>query len=360
MPCVSGHRMFAVVFLTLLLAAGFAAADPPAYPLPTVSDPVSAGNLSIYLLRGPSQDAPNFLLLQDGLSSGEVVVNEQPNPTTTDLQIENRSDRPLLLQTGDRLEGGHQDRTCSASFVIPPHSGAVSLPAFCIEPSRGNGPSPKFNPTRSCMLAPESVRVAAAVQRDQRAVWDAVGRVKRVLAGAMAASDTTSSLNETWDDPHVLAAADRYTDRLSKLVLQQPDAVGVAFAVDGTLREIDVYPNHALLAEVYPQLLGSQAVDAAVRATQRKPTDARCPAPPPARSVAEMMSERPRHVLHDGPVNARSSVNVTDLAGWFRCTATYDTKPVQQQWLRADPGPSGESLPRILSQPDTPLPAGLR
>ena len=48
------------------------------------------------------------------------------------------------------------------------------------------------------------------------------------------------------------------------------DAVGVAVVVDGQIKEIDLYPGHTLLAKVYPRLLRSYAVEAAVNREQAR------------------------------------------------------------------------------------------
>src|SRR5207245_1852488 len=80
----------------------------------------------------------------------------------------------LFLQEGDRLQGGQQDRIIVTSLVVPPRSGKLPVPSFCIEQSRWQG-GIAFSSTSNKALAGKEVRAAAkttAGRGGQRAVWD--------------------------------------------------------------------------------------------------------------------------------------------------------------------------------------------
>ena len=73
-----------------------------------------------------------------------------------------------------------------------------------------------------------------------------------------------TSLNETLDSPEVKKLSDACAEALRGVLAEHGDAVGVAIAVNGKVEEVNVYPNHKLLAKVYPRLLQSYALQAAV------------------------------------------------------------------------------------------------
>ncbi|MEM1208659.1 MAG: DUF6569 family protein [Planctomycetota bacterium] len=250
-----------------------AAPDPP--PL-RVSGPYTHANLSVFLLHGDDAVDTEFITLEEGLRDGTVTVKEQEVAQVGQLIIENRSQRTLFLQEGDRLQGGKQDRTIRNTLAIRPKSGPTPLPSFCIEQSRwSQGASGDlFSATPVEAIAPKSVRLAAKAERDQGRVWDEVAQLKVRAVDARVAESQTSSLNEAMDSEALDAETRPYEAALAGTVAQQPDAVGVVFAVNGRIEEANVYPNRSLLGKVYPKLIKSYAVHAALHPPDGDATDA--------------------------------------------------------------------------------------
>src|SRR5260370_479335 len=75
-----------------------------------LSGPYTHESLTVFLLHGKDQDQRDYLTLDQGLDKKLVVVSEKKNERVNELVIENKSDRYLFLQEGDRLQGGKQDR----------------------------------------------------------------------------------------------------------------------------------------------------------------------------------------------------------------------------------------------------------
>src|SRR5262249_41653347 len=95
-----------------------------------VSGPYAPENRTRFLLHGKDQDRHDYLTLDLGLDRKLVTVGEKKRAEVGELQIENRSDRHLFLQEGDRLQGGQQDRIIVTSLVVPPRSGKLPVPSF--------------------------------------------------------------------------------------------------------------------------------------------------------------------------------------------------------------------------------------
>jgi ARG and Rhodanese-Phosphatase-superfamily-associated Protein domain len=229
-----------------------------------VSGPYEHRNLAVYFLHASQVAGPSFLTLAEGLAQKSVRVGEKAQAQVGELTIENQGDLPLFLHEGDRLRGGRQDRTVRSSLVIPAHSGQRALQAFCIERSRWGGGGDFEAPSDAGALAPKDVRAAAKVAGDQGQVWDSVARVKDLAERLLQARNRSSSLNELFAQPEVKKPSGYFVEALSPASAEERGAVGVAFAINGRLEEVDVYPSAELLAVIYPRLLASYALQAVV------------------------------------------------------------------------------------------------
>ena len=99
------------------------------------------------------------MTLDEGLSSGEVIVSEQgaaglartrdgrpvivpqynTGASVNQLVLINRGKRPLLLLAGEIVTGGKQDRVIGKDRIVPAESDPVDLSVFCVEPGGGRG-----------------------------------------------------------------------------------------------------------------------------------------------------------------------------------------------------------------------------
>lgn len=174
-------------------------------------EPIRSGNLTVFpVVAGKSYDTGQFLTLDEGIRSGEVVVaeagqarglirrhpNEQHRPIqypTSDgevnrLVLVNNSQRPLLLLAGEIVTGGKQDRVIGKDRIVPAESDPVDLSVFCVEPGRwvpANGKYMFDNAVSGgvATLASPAVRAKAMGAKDQQQVWDEVRKSQRAMAG---------------------------------------------------------------------------------------------------------------------------------------------------------------------------------
>ncbi len=110
-------------------------------------DPITYENISIFpVVSSVSQDTSAFVTLDEGLSSGDVIVREQGNDgmarsrgiplpqynsgaSVNQLVLINRGKRPVLLLAGELVSGGKQDRIIAKDRIVAP--GADPLPLGC-------------------------------------------------------------------------------------------------------------------------------------------------------------------------------------------------------------------------------------
>src|SRR5712691_11270485 len=180
---------------SLALVGGSPEAHEPPSPRPEgdwrLIEPVTYENISIFpVVSSSSQDTSPFLTLEEGLSTGDVVVREQgseglarsrdrrpvyvPQPSgasVNQLVLINRSKRPLLLLAGELVSGGKQDRIIGKDRIVPAGAPPLPLDVFCVEHGRWTGGS-QFAAAKT--IVHPSVRESAAVDQAQTKVWDSV------------------------------------------------------------------------------------------------------------------------------------------------------------------------------------------
>jgi ARG/rhodanese/phosphatase superfamily protein len=171
-----------------------------------VLEPISHGDLTIFpVVSSKAHDTSQFITLDEGIRSGEVVVTEVGNlhssmrrrPQHTQspyasaevnrLVLVNNSKHPLILLAGEVVTGGKQDRVVGKDRIVPAESDPVDLSVFCVEHGRWTESSANFGTKGSVMLQP-SVRMKAMAEQDQQKVWDAVGESRSAMIAAVPAA----------------------------------------------------------------------------------------------------------------------------------------------------------------------------
>jgi ARG/rhodanese/phosphatase superfamily protein len=280
-----------------------------------VLEPIRHGNLTVFpVVAAKSYPTGEFLTLDEGLRSGEVVVTEAGNvqglirrntmpairhdgAQVNRLVLVNNSKRPLLLLAGEIVTGGKQDRVIGKDRIVAPESDPVDLSVFCVEPGRWvatsqnfgaseamyggavGGPAHGAAPPPMAMMAQPSVRARAMADKDQSQVWAEVRKQQQALetvevqaAAPSAAADiaNTSSYAKVNENSEVRKQVDAVAipieQNYQSLIRQLRDrnAVGVVVAVNGRLIWADIFASTDLLEKYWPKLVRSYASEAVV------------------------------------------------------------------------------------------------
>ena len=282
-----------------------------------VLEPIRHGNLTVFpVVAAKSYPTGEFLTLDEGLRSGEVVVTEAGNvqglirrrqtpvlrndgAQVNRLVLVNNSKRPLLLLAGEIVTGGKQDRVIGKDRIVPAESDPVDLSVFCVEPGRWVATSEHFGasgamygkvhggpvPAPSTMMAQPSVRAKAMGDKNQGEVWDEVKKQREAVSAQMVAAAPmvatevagTSSYARVMENEEVKkqidAVAAPIEQNYQSLIRQLRDrnAVGVVVAVNGRLIWADIFASADLLGKYWPKLVRSYASEAVV--TRAKEVD---------------------------------------------------------------------------------------
>ncbi len=304
----------------LVMVAGLVVADQheaqagEVTPLPgyKVLDPIRHGNLTVFpVAAAKSYPTGEFLTLDEGLRSGEVVVTEAGSvqglirrPHTPAIRndgaqvnrlvLVNNSKRPLLLLAGEIVTGGKQDRVIGKDRIVPAESDPVDLSVFCVEPGRWVATSENFGASESmyggvaggklhapapmAMMAQPSVRAKAMGDKNQNEVWAEVRKQQEMVTVEVAAAAPavsteiahTSSYARVMENEEVKKQVDAVAKPIEQnyqsLIRQLRDrnAVGVVVAVNGRIIWADVFASTDLLEKYWPKLVRSYASEAVV------------------------------------------------------------------------------------------------
>lgn len=292
-----------------------------------VTGPYAHENLAVYLIHSEKPDSRQFITLDEGLKKKWVEVSEKADEQVNELEIENRSDKPLFLQEGDRLTGGKQDRIIGLSMVVPPNSGKMKVPAFCVEQNRWSigAYGEEFASTANSALASQSVRFASKVANDQGQVWEAVASQKSALE-SHGVGNTTSSLNEAIDSEEMKKVSDEYESQLGDIFAKHADAVGVAFVLNGEVLEVDIYPGNDLLKRISPRLLKGYAI----QAIAEKKEGVEHPEPS---AIAAFMKEAGKKAERTQDIDGRNRFRLVHYDKRVNCETVYEGERVHLQWL---------------------------
>ncbi len=281
-------------------------------------DPITYENLTVFpVVSSAGNDTSSFLTLEEGLSSGEVVVREQgqetlirnrnsnrqyiPSPgvaSVNQLVLLNRSKRPLLLLSGELVSGGKQDRIIAKDRIVAPGSDPLPLDVFCVEHGRWSTGS-QFNAANT--IVHPSVREQAAVEKSQSEVWEAVAmgstysasagtagstaltvpaaapRVSRSdVAAALQTEAPTQSYSKIYASRRVGASVDTLVGEIQRRFRKEASGlkgervVGVVIAYGGEVAWSDIFASSDLFDAYWNKLLRSYAVEAVARPTLRE------------------------------------------------------------------------------------------
>jgi len=269
-------------------------------------DPITYENISIFpVITSVSRDTSAFVTLDEGLSSGEVIVREQggdgmarsrgvalpqynTSATVNQLVLINRGKRPVVLLAGELVSGGKQDRIIAKDRIVAPGSDPLPLDVFCVEHGRWSS-GLQFSAANT-MVHP-SVREQAAVNQSQTDVWDSVlkGTTSNVTAAPSAApriearelndvvaSAPTQSYSKIYQHSRVGVSVDDFVDEIQRRFARATSGsksehiVGVVVAYGGEVAWSDIFASSDLFHHYWIKLLRSYAVEALARPTVRE------------------------------------------------------------------------------------------
>jgi hypothetical protein len=262
-------------------------------------------NLQLYPIRGnsnffnESKDNGNYLSLKEGLESKKIVITEKVdtsarrNPiqrqtynqpanrtnndrrnnevqqqeqtqqyvsegTVNSLFIENVSSDTIMVLAGEVVKGGKQDRVIAQDFLLYPKSGKKDVSVFCVEHGRWSTTDTTFAFNETSTISCQSVRKAAAVEKQQGKVWENVANV----TSKNKASTSTGTYNALEKSESYNKQMDEYLKHFGNIFSADPTVIGVVAVSGDSIIGCDMFASNAMFKKYYANLLNSYATEA--------------------------------------------------------------------------------------------------
>lgn len=200
-----------------------------------------------------------YITLKEAIESNKVVVTEVSNSGTVNtLLVRNLSSDTLYIMSGEILVGGKQDRVVARDMLIPPNSGQVKLPVYCVEENRW-AYTPKGEKFQSYYgMANEHLRNLIDHNAGQNAVWREVSNTnKKDGVYSNSAAYTAHA-----DKPEFRRREDEYVRFFEDIFNGQDDIIGVLAVKGNTIEGADLMVSNRLFMQEYRKLLYSYIDDA--------------------------------------------------------------------------------------------------
>lgn len=244
--------------------------------LDVLSNPYRYQNLQLYPIIASSAFLDHhkvlgpYLSLKEGLEQKKLIITEvhttdSPPADTTGicilvddaevntLFIENISYDTIIILGGEVIQGGKQDRMIVSDFMLPPCSGKIDVAVYCVEHGRWTAKDEDLFFSVTPGIAPAPVReVLPSEQQPQMKVWEEVSRMNLDLK----ARSSTEALVEIMFDKELNDHIDPYLEFFN--TIKWPfQVVGVVAVVGNEIVGCDIFAQHELFLNYYPDLVSS-------------------------------------------------------------------------------------------------------
>ncbi len=296
----------------------------------------SFGALTVFpVLAGDQPDLGRFITLEEALEKKKAEVREtDASGAVNTLVIENKGDDGIFVLAGTVVKGGKQDRQIAQDFAIGPKQ-TLAVDAFCVEPHRWNASRQgvatqnRFGTYKT--MATSKVRAAGQYQKNQSEVWSKVGEVNRQNGKHSA----TGSLAASLEDGEIAAARAALAQKVGAFVDgidPQREVVGIAYAVEGKVRGVRWFANHALYG-MYREALFNTAALEAITAERAAGGPPKAAAPPPTpEAVKAFIDEIDRaQVTEERPTLGENVNAYKESKGGYGSASTLKASPTLDQ-----------------------------
>jgi len=369
------------VFAFLLFLMGFLTSSAALYAQQdslSVTEPVTYGGLTVWMVQAREKTHHPYLTLEDALSTHRAVIHENNSQT---LWIENLSDTDLFVQSADLIKGGQQDRMVASDMIVPAHDTSYAFNVYCIEKGRstkrGTEPIETFSssewmaplahtrivarhelteklltPKVGGLTAPdpeqlklleslgEIPRPFGQVDAAQYSIWNdvAVAQAGMTLAlkDSVTRNQSPTSLELALDAKSVSERERDFNKRFNSLA--SDNTVGFIYAIGGKIRGGDIYSSHDLFNAMWSKLVRSASAEAIMdKSSKAESTISKDDV------LAFIESAKHGKSTSENP-NARTLVEAVRSDGAYRFV-TYDTKyqeaPLHEEILARDSANDG-------------------
>ena len=213
-----------------------------------------ARNLAVFPVFSGLKSALEYQTLSEAVASGGARIREvSESGVVSDIVLENRSSKPILILDGEELIGAKQNRTANVT-ILAPAGKTTRIPVTCVEAGRWSSGPTDFGVAERVHYSRGRARKMETVSRamesgsrhaDQGMVWDDI-REKSVR---MSVESPTGAISDVFEG-HAASLSD-YVEKLRA----EPGQTGAVFAIDGRVEGLEFFDSAATFAKLHPQTM---------------------------------------------------------------------------------------------------------
>ena len=191
--------------------------------------------------------------LDEALRNGWIDIEERDRATVSKITIRNRSGHSIFLMAGEIIGGGKQNRVVQHDLILPPRSGVVTMPVYCIEQNRWGRSAGAFESKRN--LAHPGLRKSAVASESQDSIWREVEERSR----AAGVSARTKNYEALYADRAVQSKLDGCLPHFHRFVGSR--TVGAIAVVGYRIVGADLFSDPRVFNRLWHKILRSYALD---------------------------------------------------------------------------------------------------
>lgn len=227
----------------------------------------SQEKLKLYVIKAKPtlakavNDNTNYIPLEDAIKNNYIRITEvSSGGEVNKLMFENTSDKTIILQLGDVITGGKQDRVVNEEKILQP-SQKTFVGVYCVEQGRWQSNqhgTAQFNGYHSKIS--NKVRKSIAIEKSQQAVWKEVAEINDKNE-TETKSGTYAAISKNEENKKAIKNyVDFYYDEFSN----SKDIVGLLAVSGNEIIGCDIFGTTQLFQTNVKQILNSYATEAVI------------------------------------------------------------------------------------------------
>lgn len=223
-----------------------------------LGDGVTYGAVRIFPIYSTAKtDVPEeYISLAEAQKRGVVDISElDQGGTVNQVEIRNKSEKPIYVVSGDIITGGKQDRVIAMDMVIPPLGNqSVAAEVFCVERGRWSAGSSGYRfaagSGQACLALKKSLGKSSVSQGE---VWSKVGDINAKFG----TSSGTGTYRRALEDSGVQSQLEPYVEAFLKEFEKDDKIVGFGVCAGKKVVACDIFLNPSLLQAMREKLIRS-------------------------------------------------------------------------------------------------------
>ncbi|MDO5509949.1 MAG: hypothetical protein Q4F57_04580 [Weeksellaceae bacterium] len=227
--------------------------------------------LKIYLIKAKPTLAQevkiknDFIPLDQALKQDLIIISEtSQGGSVNELIFHNVSKHHIMLQMGDVITGGKQDRVIKTDYILQPGEKAV-IDVYCVEKGRWSSSQQgvaQFNEYHSRIS--NDVRRTISTDGNQQAVWNQVDAIHE----SNDSQNSSSTYAAVTSNSRNLSHINSYVDFFYSQFRNMTDIVGLVAVSGNKVIGADIFASNKLLQNNLRNLLQSYATEAVLHGSE--------------------------------------------------------------------------------------------